>query len=87
MDIRMSDTIVCYDTLGMLAAPRVSWMFRAFGAKNVYVLNGTFKKWVSEQLPTFHGQYENEAFTRMRTTQPEKDDYDFKLNQSMVESY
>ena len=38
MDIRITDTIVCYDFLGMLAAPRVSWMLRAFGAKNVFVL-------------------------------------------------
>ena len=41
MDIRVTDTIVCYDFLGMLAAPRVSWMLRAFGAKNVFVLDQT----------------------------------------------
>lgn len=48
MDIRITDTIVCYDSLGMLAAPRVSWMLRTFGAKKVHVLNGTFQKWMSE---------------------------------------
>ena len=41
LDIRITDTIVCYDFLGMLAAPRVSWMLRTFGAKNVFVLNGS----------------------------------------------
>lgn len=41
MDVRITDTIVCYDAIGMLAAPRVSWMLRAFGAKDVHVLNGT----------------------------------------------
>jgi thiosulfate/3-mercaptopyruvate sulfurtransferase len=47
MDVRITDTIVCYDSIGMMAAPRVSWMLRAFGAKKVFVLNGTFNKWVS----------------------------------------
>jgi thiosulfate/3-mercaptopyruvate sulfurtransferase len=46
LDIRLSDTIVCYDSINMLAAPRASWMLRAFGSKNVYVLNGTFLKWI-----------------------------------------
>mgnify|MGYP002630820353 CR=1 FL=1 len=52
MDIRLTDTIVCYDAQGMMAAPRVSWMLRAFGARNVFVLDGTLKKWVREQMPT-----------------------------------
>ena len=42
MDVRIDDTIVCYDSLNMIVAPRVSWMMRAMGAKNVLVLNGTF---------------------------------------------
>ena len=46
MDVRVDDTIVCYDSLNMIIAPRVSWMMRAFGAKNVFVLNGTFLKWI-----------------------------------------
>jgi thiosulfate/3-mercaptopyruvate sulfurtransferase len=46
MDVRIDDTIVCYDSLNMVVAPRVSWMMRVFGAKNVYVLDGTFLKWI-----------------------------------------
>ena len=52
MDIRITDTIICYDFLGMLAAPRVSWMLRAFGAKNVYVLDGSESQWKEEGLVT-----------------------------------
>lgn len=51
MDIRKTDTIVCYDMIGMLAAPRASWMLRTFGAKNVYVLDGTVEQWQEEKLP------------------------------------
>ena len=46
MDVRLSDNIICYDSINMLAAPRASWMMRAFGAKNVFVLNGPFLKWI-----------------------------------------
>ena len=56
MDVRISDTIVCYDSFGMAAAPRVSWMFRMFGAKNVFILNGTFDKWLAEKLPISEGR-------------------------------
>ena len=42
MGVKKTDTIVCYDSLNLLAAPRVSWMMRAYGAKNVFVMNGPF---------------------------------------------
>ena len=66
MDVRITDTIVCYDSLGMLAAPRISWMLRAFGAKNVHVLNGCLYQWKRDQLPISQGQQDNEAFARKR---------------------
>ena len=52
MGVKRTDTIVCYDRLNMYAAPRVSWMLRAFGAKNVFVMNGPFQKWVDEGRET-----------------------------------
>lgn len=64
MSIRMSDTVVVYDSFGMAAAPRVSWMLRTFGMKNVFVLNGTFDKWMAEGLPISKGQEENEPYSR-----------------------
>jgi|TARA_B110000285_G_scaffold206959_1_gene245934 thiosulfate/3-mercaptopyruvate sulfurtransferase len=51
MDVRLSDNIVIYDSINMVAAPRASWMLRAFGAKNVFVLNGTFLKWIEMKMP------------------------------------
>ena len=52
LDVRITDTIVCYDTAGMISAPRAFWMFQVFGAKNAHVLNGPFQKWVEEERPT-----------------------------------
>ena len=42
------DTIVVYDGAGLGGAPRVWWTFRAFGAKNVYILDGGLPKWRAE---------------------------------------
>ena len=55
LDVRITDTIVCYDKIGMLSAPRAHWMFKVFGAPNVYILNGTFSKWKAENRPTESG--------------------------------
>ena len=52
MGISETDTIVVYDAPGMFSAPRVWWMFRTFGAKNVFVLDGGFDKWKTEGRPT-----------------------------------
>lgn len=58
MDVRKSDFIVCYDKQGMLSAPRAYWMFKVFGAENVYILNGTFEKWKIEQRKVASGDNE-----------------------------
>lgn len=41
-------TIVVYDTVGIYSAPRVWWMFRAMGARQVFVLDGGLPKWTRE---------------------------------------
>ncbi|MGH6767730.1 MAG: 3-mercaptopyruvate sulfurtransferase [Xanthobacteraceae bacterium] len=46
-----SDTIVCYDALGMWSSPRVWWTFRLFGAEKVFVLEGGLPKWKVEGRP------------------------------------
>ena len=86
MDVRISDTIVCYDSFGMAAAPRVSWMFRMFGAKNVFILNGTFDKWLAEKLPISEGQESTEAFKRKRPV-TQGPAYDYKLNSGAIETF
>ena len=44
--------IIVYDNEGMFSAPRVWWMFKVMGHKNVYVLNGGLPKWINEKRPT-----------------------------------
>jgi thiosulfate/3-mercaptopyruvate sulfurtransferase len=51
LGISETDTIVCYDGLGLFASPRVWWTFRLFGAKNVYILDGGLPRWKSEGRP------------------------------------
>lgn len=52
-----SDHIVVYDGSGQnLSAPRVWWMFRAFGHDRVSVLDGGIGKWRREQRALEHGR-------------------------------
>jgi thiosulfate/3-mercaptopyruvate sulfurtransferase len=55
MGISSDMTIVIYDGSGLFAAPRVRWMFRVFGAKNVVILEGGFPTWIAEGRPTETG--------------------------------
>lgn len=43
--------IVVYDGAGMFSAPRVWWMFRTMGVKDVAVLDGGLPKWKAEGRP------------------------------------
>lgn len=43
--------VVLYDAVNNMWAARVWWMLRAFGFDNAGVLNGGWKKWVSENRP------------------------------------
>ncbi|WEX79056.1 3-mercaptopyruvate sulfurtransferase [Sinorhizobium numidicum] len=52
MGISENDTIVVYDGPGIFTAPRVWWMFRIMGAKNVLVLDGGMDGWRAEGRPT-----------------------------------
>ena len=44
-------TIVVYDGLGLYGAARVWWMFRTFGARQVFVLDGGLPAWRAESRP------------------------------------
>ena len=48
--------IVVYDGLGLFSAPRLWWMLRAFGARDVAVLDGGLPKWKAEGHPLEHGE-------------------------------
>jgi thiosulfate/3-mercaptopyruvate sulfurtransferase len=45
------DTIVVYDGAGLYSAPRVWWTFRAFGARDVSVLDGGLPAWKRAGYP------------------------------------
>ena len=51
MGISRNDTIVAYDGLGIFSAPRVWWLFRAMGARDVFVLDGGFGSWQARGFP------------------------------------
>jgi thiosulfate/3-mercaptopyruvate sulfurtransferase len=48
-------TVVIYDGLGLYGAARVWWMFRTFGAQQVFVLDGALPAWKSEDRPLESG--------------------------------
>lgn len=51
LGISDTDTIVVYDGPGIFTAPRVWWLLRTMGAKNVYVMDGGLDGWKKEGRP------------------------------------
>ncbi len=51
LGISDTDTIVVYDGPGIFTAPRVWWLFRLFGAKNVFVMDGGIDGWKRDGRP------------------------------------
>ncbi len=47
--------VVVYDGAGMFSAPRVWWLFRLFGKRDVAVLDGGLPKWRAEGRPIEDG--------------------------------
>ncbi|MBV9137063.1 MAG: 3-mercaptopyruvate sulfurtransferase [Hyphomicrobiales bacterium] len=47
--------IVVYDGAGLFSAPRVWWMLRVFGARDVHILDGGLPKWSNESRPIESG--------------------------------
>jgi thiosulfate/3-mercaptopyruvate sulfurtransferase len=51
MGISAGDTIIVYDGPGAFTAPRVWWLFRVMGAKNVFILEGGGDGWKAAGRP------------------------------------
>lgn len=51
MGVDEKDTIVVYDGPGFFSAPRLWWMLRLMGAREVYVLDGGIDRWRAEGRP------------------------------------
>lgn len=63
LGVSETDTIVVYDGVGLFTAPRVWWLLRTFGAKDVRVLDGGFPAWREAGLPVETGTASPEAVT------------------------
>lgn len=51
MGIANDHRVIVYDSDGLFSAPRVWWMFRAFGHDNVAVMTGGFTAWKNDGRP------------------------------------
>ena len=49
--INSDSIIVVYDSKGIFSSARVWWMFKYFGHKQIFVLNGGLIKWLKENKP------------------------------------
>lgn len=63
LGIAETDTIVVYDGLGLFSGPRVWWMLRTYGARDVRLLDGGLPAWTAAGLPTEVGIAHPEAKT------------------------
>ena len=52
LGINNNSTIVVYDNIGIYASPRVWWMFKSMGHKNIAVLDGGLPSWKNKNYPT-----------------------------------
>ena len=52
LGINNNSTIVVYDNIGIYASPRVWWMFKSMGHKNIAVLDGGLPLWKNKDYPT-----------------------------------
>lgn len=56
LGINNDSFIVVYDDLGVYSSPRVWWLFKVFGFKNIAVLNGGLPKWIEAGFRVEHLQ-------------------------------
>lgn len=49
-------TVVVYDGMGLFSAPRVRWTLKAFGARDVAILEGGFPAWIAGGHPVEEGE-------------------------------
>ncbi|MCZ8374730.1 MAG: 3-mercaptopyruvate sulfurtransferase [Beijerinckiaceae bacterium] len=57
------DTILVYDQLGLFTAPRVAWMLRLYGARDVRIMEGGLPRWKAEGRPVEAGMANPTAAT------------------------
>lgn len=55
LGVRSTSKVIVYDAHGLFSAPRVWWMFRVMGHKNVAVLDGGLSHWRAKGRPVRSG--------------------------------
>ncbi len=70
LGISNADTVAIYDAGGWVAAPRVWWMFLAFGHADVKVLDGGLQKWRAEGRALDSGEAKPKPATFTATLDP-----------------
>ncbi len=55
LNINQNSEIIAYDNSASLYATRFWWCLNYFGIKNIKVLNGGWKKWISQKYPIESG--------------------------------
>jgi thiosulfate/3-mercaptopyruvate sulfurtransferase len=75
MGIANDHRVIVYDADGLFSAPRVWWMFRAFGHDNVALMTGGFRAWQSEEHPV-----------TSEIPSPQATAFDARFNPGMVRS-
>jgi thiosulfate/3-mercaptopyruvate sulfurtransferase len=68
--ISSTDSIILYDADGIGAAPRAWWLFKYFGHKNVFVLDGGLCKWKLEQKPIESGIHSTQTKATFKISKP-----------------
>lgn len=53
LGINKDSAIVVYDNVGIYSSPRVWWMFKAMGHKNIAVLDGGLQAWKAHNYPLY----------------------------------
>ncbi len=56
MGISNNHMIIVYDSVGLFSAPRVWWMFKVMGAKNVAILDGGLPAWIEADYSLVKGK-------------------------------
>ncbi len=55
LGVNADSTVVVYDTVGIMSAPRAWWTFRQMGHDEVFVLDGGLKAWLAQGRPVETG--------------------------------
>jgi len=76
LGIKHDDHLIIYDTYGMFSAARIWFMFKAFGHKNVSILNGGFPAWLDA------GGESSNKINKLKST-----NYRANLNKSLIVNY